>query len=68
MKLCKKNNRRGLLSLSGALLGQLNSSKPGEAIALQITGSLQITRYQFLQISHLCINRRNQQIMQICSQ
>ena len=40
MKLCKKNNRRGLLSLSGALLGQLNSSKPGEAIALQITGSL----------------------------
>ena len=40
MKLCKKNNRRGLLSLLGALLGQLNSSKPGEAIALQITGSL----------------------------
>ena len=40
MKLCKKNNRRGVLSLSRALLGQLNSSKPGEAIVLQITGSL----------------------------
>ena len=40
MKLCKKNNSRGVLSLSRALLGQLNSSKPGEAIALQITGSL----------------------------
>ena len=36
----KKNNRRGVLSLSRALLGQLNSSKPGEAIVLQITGSL----------------------------
>ena len=40
MKLCKKNNSRGVLSLSRALLGKLNSSKPGEAIALQITGSL----------------------------
>ena len=40
MKLSKKKDRRGVLSLSRALLGQLNSSKPGEAIALQITGSL----------------------------
>ena len=40
MKLCKKKDRRGVLSLSRALLGQLNSSKPGEAIALQIIGSL----------------------------
>ena len=40
MKLSKKKDRRGVLSLSRALLGQLNSSKPDEAIALQITGSL----------------------------
>ena len=40
MKLSKKKDRRGVLSLSRALLGQLNSSKPGEAIALQIKGSL----------------------------
>ena len=34
----------------------------------KLQGRYPITRFQFLQISQHCINRRNQQIMQICSQ
>ena len=40
IRLLKKINRRSVPPLSRALLGQPNSLKPGEVIALQITRSL----------------------------
>ena len=69
IKLLKKINRRSVPSLSRAHLGQLNIVWSQDKLShRKLQGRYPITRFQFLQISQHYIDRRNQQIMQICSQ
>ena len=69
IKLLKKINRRSVPPLSRALLGQLNIVWSQDKLShCKLQGRYPITRFQFLQISQHYIDRRNQQIMQMCSQ
>ena len=68
-KTVKKINRRSVPPLSRALLGQLNIVWSQDKLShCKLQGRYPITRFQFLQISQHYIDRRNQQIMQMCSQ
>ena len=69
IKMLKKINRRCVPPLSRSLLGQINIAWSQEKLShCKLQGRYPITRFQFLQISRHYIDRRNQQIMQICSQ
>ena len=69
IKLLKKINRRGVPPLSRAHLGQLNIVWSQDKLShRKLQGRYPITRFQLLQTSQHYIDRRNQQIMQMCSQ